>query len=248
MPFLSGSPATRRAAGALLALACCLSAADASEFFVSPVRAELKAGALNESISVTNRGSERLRVAVKVMAWTQDAQGNDVYRDTDDLVYFPRQMEIAPQGKRVIRVGAKSPAGATERTYRLFIEEQPEAAPEARPQVSVYFRFGVPIFLVPASPRPQLDIAQSAVDKGRLSVQLKNEGNRHARILRVKVDDGAGFEREVGGWYALAGTERNYTIDIPRDVCRRSRTLNVVVEGEGVRADRKVDVDPARCL
>jgi hypothetical protein len=31
------------------------------------------------------------------------------------------------------------------------------------------------------------------------------------------------------------------------DVCRKAKTLSVAIEGEGVRADRKLHVDPARC-
>lgn len=223
-------------------------ATHASEFLVSPVRAELRAGALSETIAVTNRGTNRLRIAVKVMEWTQDAQGKDVYTDTTDLVYFPRQMEIEPQGRRLIRVGTNTPAGATERTYRMFIEEQPDPSTEAtKAQVAVYFRFGVPIFLAPAAPRIDADIREPSLDKGRLSLVVKNNGNRHVRITRVTVTDETGFSREVPGWYSLAGTERTYGLDIPRDVCRKVRTLTLAVEGEGVRADRKLHVDPARC-
>lgn len=235
----------------LLALALAAAAAPAaraSEFMVSPVRAELRAGALSETITVANRGTNRIRIGVKVMEWTQDAQGKDVYTDTTDLVYFPRQMEIEPDGRRLVRVGAKAPAGATERTYRMFIEEQPDPASEAaKAQVSVYFRFGVPIFLTPAAPRLQADIQEPTLDKGRLSVVLKNNGNRHVRITRVNVSADAGFSREVAGWYSLAGTERTYALDLPRDVCRKAKTLSVAIEGEGVRADRQLHVDPARC-
>ena len=65
----------------------------------------------------------RLRVLVKLVEWTQDASGKDVYADSADLVYFPRQMEIEPGAKRLVRVGAKAPAQGAERAYRLFIEE-----------------------------------------------------------------------------------------------------------------------------
>jgi fimbrial chaperone protein len=228
---------------ALLAGAAC-----ASEFSVSPVRAELRPGALSETITVTNRGDNRIRVGVKVLEWTQDAQGQDVYKESPDLVYFPRQMELEPQGKRLVRVGAKAPAGAVERSYRMFIEELPEASTEAaRAQVSVYFRFGVPIFLAPAAGHAEPDFGEPGVDKGRLSLTVKNPGNQHVRLLRLVVSDGAGFSREIAGWYSLAGTQRTYALDLPPEVCRRAPTLAVAIEGEGLRADRKLHVDPARC-
>jgi fimbrial chaperone protein len=213
------------------------------------VRAELRAGALSETITVANRGSATIRVGVKVMEWTQDAAGQDVYTDSTELVYFPRQMELEPNAKRLVRVGARAPAGATERTFRMFIEELPEAVAEpARAQVGVYFRFGVPIFVAPATPRAQAEIGEPTLAGGRLSLLVRNAGNQHFRIDKVTVDDGAGFSREIGGWYTLAGSQRTYRLELPREVCRKARALSLAVVGEaGLRADRKLDVDPARC-
>lgn len=240
-----------RVAAAVLAAASTLAvpAARASEFAVSPVRAELKPGALSETITVTNSGTTRMRLAVRVMAWTQDAQGQDVYTQTGDLVYFPRQMDLEPGAKRLVRVGAKAPATGTERSYRMFIEEQPDpSAAPARAQVAVYFRFGVPVFLRPAAVRTDLVISEPVLQRGKLSLQVRNEGNVHARLLRLKVEDGSGFSREVPAWYLLPGAQRTYTVDIPPQVCRRARALSAAVEGEqGLRADRTLHVDPARC-
>lgn len=250
MAMLPGLRQTWRAASALIALAGLLAepAALASEFSVAPIRVDLRAGALSETITVTNHADVPLRVGVKLMEWTQGEKGEDVYKDTTDLVYFPRQMDLPPGATRLVRVGAKAPAGVTERTYRLFVEEQPQVAAEpGKAVIAVYLRFGVPIFLPPAVPRSQPEILQPTLDKGKLSLQVKNEGNQHFRLLRMMVQDGAGFSQEITGWYSLAGTERTYSLEIPRDVCRKARTLTIAVEGEGIRADRKLDVDPARC-
>lgn len=237
------------AAAAILALTGAFGAlAEAAEVFVSPVRAELRAPSLSETISVSNLGHSPMRVAVKLMEWSQDADGKDVYKETADVVYFPRQMEIAPQGKRQVRVGATAPGGGTERTYRLFIEEQPDpAAAPAPAQVMVYFRMGVPVFVPPEQGRPQAEFSEPTLERGKVSLHVKNAGNRHLRLLRLKLEDGAGFSREAPGWYTLAGAQKTYSLDVPRDVCRRARTLSIVIEGEGIRADRKLDVDPARC-
>ncbi|MEJ8839031.1 fimbrial biogenesis chaperone [Ramlibacter sp. AN1133] len=250
MPTLSGLRPAWRTAPAWMALVGLLAAApaSASEFSVAPIRVELRAGALSETITVTNHAEAPLRVGIKLMEWTQDAKGEDVYKETTDLVYFPRQMDLPPGAQRLVRVGAKAPAGVTERTYRLFVEEQPEAAAEpGQARIAVFLRFGVPVFLPPAAPRSQPEILQPTLDHGRLSLQVKNEGNQHFRLLRLLVQDGAGFSQEITGWYSLAGSERTYSLEVPRDVCRKARTLTIAVEGEGLRADRKLDVDPARC-
>lgn len=237
------------AAAAILALAgACGAPADAAEVFVSPVRAELRPPSLSETITVSNQGNSPMRVAVRLMEWSQDAEGQDVFKETSDLVYFPRQMEIAPQGRRQVRVGATVPGSATERTYRLYIEEQPDpAGAPATAQVMVYFRMGVPVFVPPSQPQSQPEISEPTLERGKVTVQVKNTGNRHLRLLRLKLEDGAGYSRDVAGWYTLAGARKTYSFEVPSEVCRRARTLSIAIEGEGIRADRKLDVDPARC-
>jgi fimbrial chaperone protein len=223
--------------------------ADATEFSVSPIRVELKPGAMSETITVTNYANAKLRLSMKLVEWTQDAAGNDVYKESSDLVYFPRQMDMEPNAKRLIRLGAKAPASTVERTYRLWVEEEPETAGgDARAQVSFYFKFGVPVFLPPPGAKAQPEVMEPTLAKGKLAIVVKNPGNRHFRLTKLTISDEAGFQKEVSGWYSLAGTERTYTADIPRDVCRKARAFNVLVEGEeGLRFDRKLHVDPAGC-
>jgi len=230
------------------ALAAVTGIAAASEFSVTPIRAELKPGAMNETITVTNHADTRLRVSVKLLEWTQDAQGKDIYKESADLVYFPRQMEVEPNGKRLVRVGAKAPATGTEKTYRLFIEEEPEAAPTGGPAaVNFYFRFGVPVFLPPPAAKPQPEVGEPKLEKGRLSLVVGNPGNQHFRLVKLVVTDGASYTQEVAGWYSLAGTTRTYSAQIPPDACRRVRSLTVRGEGEVVNFERKLAVDPSSC-
>jgi len=223
-------------------------AASAGEFSVTPIRAELKPGQMSETITVINHAAQRLRVNIKLMEWTQDASGKDIYKESSDLIYFPRQMDLEPDAKRLVRVGAKVPAGVTERAYRLYVEEEPDLpAAGGRPQVALRFRFGVPVFLPPPAAKPVPEVMEPQLAAGKLSIAVKNAGNAHFRLNKVSVTDGATFSQEVAGWYSLAGTERSYSVDIPREVCRKGGTLSVILEGEGLRFDRKLNVDPARC-
>jgi fimbrial chaperone protein len=222
--------------------------AAASEFSVTPIRAELKPGAMSETITVTNDSATRLRVTVKLMEWTQDAAGKDVYQESGDLVYFPRQMDVEPGAKRLVRVGAKTPAATAERAYRLFIEEVPEPSQATGPvAVTFYFRFGVPIFLPPAVPKPLPEALEPTLEKGRLSLVVRNAGNQNFRLNKLVVTDGAGYAQEIAGWYSLAGTSRTYVADIPREACRKASALSIKVEGEAISLERKLQVDPANC-
>lgn len=220
----------------------------ATEFSVTPIRVELKPGAMSETITVINHEQTRLRVSVKLMEWTQDATGQDVYSESNDLIYFPRQLDLAPDSKRLIRVGVKVPAGTAERTYRLFVEEEPDPTTTgARAQVAFHFRFGVPIFMTPAVGKPVPEVLPPTMEKGKLTLVVKNSGNQHFRLNKLSVTDGASFVQELPGWYSLAGTARSYVASVPREVCVRTPVLSVLLEGEGIALERKLTVNPAHC-
>lgn len=248
--MISGSTRFFRRCGGFLfagALAASSQPAASAEFSVTPIRAELKPGTLSETITVGNESPGKLRVSVKLVEWTQDEKGADVYKDSTDLVYFPRQMDLEPGAKRLVRVGAKAPSTTSEKTYRLFLEEVPEANAAGSSMVNFYFRFGVPVFLPPPNAKPQPTVGEPTLAGGKMTIPVANPGNQHFRLHRVIVTDGGSFKQEVAGWYSLAGTQRVYTADIPRETCRRGGTLAVRLEGENVSWDRKLHVDPASC-
>jgi fimbrial chaperone protein len=236
------------AVAAASVLACGTTAA--ADFSVTPTRVELKASALSEAVSVINHAAEPLRVGVRLVEWSQDEKGNDVYKDSSDLVYFPRQMEVDPDSRRIVRLGTKTPAATMERSYRLFIEEQPAPTPPgARAQISVAFRFGLPVFLPPAVPRVQVEVGEPVLQQGKLSIALKNAGNEHVRVNTMRVTGEGGFTKDVQGWYALPGAQRTFSMDLPRDACRATKVLAVSLELEGgaTPIDRKLPVDRASC-
>jgi fimbrial chaperone protein len=241
----------RLAACSALACAACILplSALAASFSVSPIRADLRPGVLSETITVTNESSTRLRVLVKLYVWTQDAAGKDVYTESSELVYFPRQMELEAGAKRLVRVGAKAPAQGSERAYRLFIEEVPSAGAAGPAAVSFYFRFGVPVFVTPPGAAAQPEVQQPRLEGGKLLLEVRNPGTQHFRAARVTFTDNAGWTRDVNGWYSLPGTSRAYEVEIPREVCQKARALSVSLEAaDGTRFDRSVNADPARCV
>jgi fimbrial chaperone protein len=221
----------------------------AAEFSVMPIRVDLKPGTLTETITVGNEGTTPFRVSMKLMAWSQDERGEDVYRDASDLVYFPRQMEIAPGARRLVRVGVKTIPAGEERTYRLFIEEVPAGDATGGTGVNFFFRFGVPVFVTPPDTKSDVTVGEPTLTKGKLSVAVQNTGNKHYRFTRVVFSNGAGFVRELAGWYSLAGTKRTYSVDVPAEACRSSDSLTVRLEGEeGTKVERQVKVDRPNCV
>jgi fimbrial chaperone protein len=220
----------------------------AGAFSVSPIRADLTGRTLSETITVTNDGAAPLRVNVKLMRWTQDDSGQDVLTESEDLVYFPRQLEIPAGTKKLVRVGSKGPAQGAERAYRLFIEESPPLANAGPAAVSFFFRFGVPVFVSPPSPPSPPDIPAPVLDHGKLSLAVRSTGPRHFRAAQIRFTDNAGWRKEVGGWYSLAGSQRIYEAEVPPDVCRKATRYAVTVESEdGTLTERTLDANPSNC-
>jgi fimbrial chaperone protein len=221
--------------------------ASAAEFSVTPIRVDLKPGTLTETITVANDATATLRVSMKLMAWSQDARGEDVYSEASDLVYFPRQMEIAPGARRLVRIGVKTILSGPERTYRLFIEEVPVPDASGGTGVNFFFRFGVPVFVTPATTKAEVTVGEAALTKGKLVVPVQNNGNRHYRFNRIVFSNGSTFVREIAGWYSLPATQRTYSIDVPLAACRASDAFTVQLQGDGMNLERSVKVDPANC-
>lgn len=224
--------------------------AGAAEFSVSPIRIELPRGARSAAVSVANEDRQPLRMQLRLMEWTQDGDGKDLYRESDELIYYPRLMTIQPREKRLVRIGVKAASAAAERTYRLYIDELPGVADDPlRPAVSginFTLRFALPVFVPPAEPVLRGVIEAMTLQDGKLAVTVRNAGNQSFRIASVAARGGA-FAAEAGGWYLLAGAARVHRFDIPAEACRGLRRLEVAVTADRLSLEGGLDVDPGMC-
>ena len=234
----------------LLALIVALLAAPAAaaEFSVTPIRLYFERGARSAAVTVSNDDTRPLRMQLRLVEWTQDAEGKDVHRDSDDLVYFPRMMTVQPGEKRLVRVGLKTPARAAERTYRLYLDELPGEIRQAASGLNFTIRFALPVFLpaaVDAPPRGAIEAV--SLREGKLRIAVRNTGNRHFRIASITARSPAAFTAEAAGWYLLAGASRVHTIEIPAEACRGLRRLDVTVKAEELSLEGGLDVEPGMC-
>jgi fimbrial chaperone protein len=220
-------------------------------FSISPIRLDLDRQNKTDSIGVSNEETARkLDMQAKLMEWKQDAKGNDIYVDSNDLVFFPRIFSIDKQDQRVVRVGIKVPATTQEKSYRLFIEELPPPPDPDKKGAQVLFvlRFGVPIFVRPDKEQIAGSIESIEAVPGGVAVIIKNSGNSNFQIQSIAFT-GEGYEKEIVAGYVLAGATKHVTAQWTPEACKKIGKLRVVMKTDRINTlERTFDWDPNRCV
>ena len=217
-----------------LGLAICRAeAVSASTLRVSPVQVTLSAAAPSALLTVANDSDQPIRIQVSASAWDQDSSGQMLLTPTQDVVFFPMMLTIAPHQERRVRVGSTASYGSVEKAYRLFVEELPAAATPTGTggfQIQVLTRMGIPVFLQPAEAKPETVVEFRGVSDQKLRYAIRNVGNAHVMVQSVHLH-GAGaaggpvFDTVAEGWYILAGGERAYEQALEAADCAALQTL-----------------------
>lgn len=223
------------------------------EFRVTPIRLDFDRGTRSGVITIINEGNEKLNVQMKAFEWTQDAQGKDLYTETNDLIFFPRIMSLEKNEEKILRAGIRIPAATKEKTYRLFIEEIPEPRKAEGVNVAIAIRFGVPIFVKPLKEEVKGVIEKVEMSKGHLRLWIKNIGNTHFIIQAVhlkgkNVKGEEVFSKELSGWYLLGGASRLYSTAIGEETCKGISKFDIEVRTDRFTLSGYLDVQEAMCL
>jgi fimbrial chaperone protein len=224
---------------------------DVANVDVSPVRLHLSSAHRSAMLSLRNRGAHTIRYQITADAWRESASGEMVLTPTSELVFFPSLLEIAPGETRRIRIASTAASAGVERSYRIRVEPLPDGISTRPGVVRVLTRFSVPLFVQPARLDPRPD-ASVRVEPGRLVAVVRNRGTSYFVARRVHVvgrarDGAAVVERELPGWYVLAGGERAYELPLSAEECAALTDVAVTVESEGAPAHASVRVDPSLC-
>lgn len=234
--------ATRSMVGRIrqVGVAVCLtllsaSGASAATFTVNPTQIFLSGKTTTALLTLRNDSEETLRFQLTAFAWQQTTSGEIALTPTQDVVFFPALLTLAPKEERRIRVGSTVAVAAQERTYRIFVEELPQADGQNANAVRVLTKMGIPIFIRPAKEVATADLRDLALRTGTLRFSLDNRGSVHFVPQRVVVRAaGASGERlgeqDLKAWYILAGGRREFEVAMPAEQCGRIASLSVEVE------------------
>jgi fimbrial chaperone protein len=181
--------------------------ARAGEIRVSTVRIDLSDRQPAATVTITNDGTQKSLVQIRVLSWTQ-TDGKDVQDVSSELIVTPPMADIDGGGRQMIRVGFVGKRQTPmEGAYRLQIEEVPRQDQEQQHSVETYLRISVPIFIAAATPKavPVLTARLAKEEGGEL--RLYNSGLLHERLISYQlVANGRPLgEPHKGLFYVLPG-------------------------------------------
>lgn len=209
----------------LLAFLCAASsgyAAQAATVVLWPVNPTIAANQQASALWLENRGDTPVTLQVRAFGWTQ-AAGSDRYDDQDEVVSSPPIATVAPGKRQLVRIIRRDgSAQKGERSYRLLIDQLPPPPAERTDKepsahLSIQMRYSIPLFTYgeqsPAEIASSLSARVVLVD-GRRFVEIRNAGAKHARLVNLRLVNGAQhFEVTTGlVGYVLPGAAMRWPL------------------------------------
>jgi len=226
----------------------------AASFDIKPVSVEFNDKVRLEKLVIKNVSDTDFPVQVHVYEWSQNEKGEDVYRETQDIVVFPKIMTIKKGEERYVRLGANVLPGIKEKTYRVYVEEMASEAKEQQgSNIRLFMKVGIPIFITPHNKiDDKAEIESLSLDKGKIQLKVKNSGNSHFIVTGIDVhglnaEGQEAFNRTIAGWYILSGMEKSYETDVPPGACGNISSYDIELKTSKTTIKKNLPADKSMC-
>jgi fimbrial chaperone protein len=197
-----------------------LTQAHAAAVVLWPVDPTIAAGQTATALWVENRGNQPVTLQVRSLGWSQ-AGNEDQYARQDEVVTSPPIANVAPGQRQLIRIlRRETGTTAAEHSYRLLIDELPPPVDPSKPnvasaQLAVQMRYSIPLFTYDGevAATPTL-VAHTVVIDGKRYAEIRNLGQRHARLLNLRIQNGAKEFTVTAGLlgYVLGGSTMRWPL------------------------------------
>ena len=206
--------AKRHAAVAVALCLACAPARGAAQLEVSPVMLDILAPGATGTVTLRNDDARPTTLQVRLFKWRQSG-GQESYEPTQDVVASPPIATLPPGGSLTVRVirAAEAPVQGEE-SYRLVLDQLPEADRAGRAKVSMLLRQVLPVFFASAERSPPQ--VTWSVGRGAKGFELRahNTGDQRLRVASVTLS-GAGANVKLGGGllgYVLGHSDMSWTL------------------------------------
>ena len=200
-----------------------LETAGMSSFAVNPVRIDLSESHLVSAVRVTNQGPVDAVIQIESVSWSQN-HGENIYTPTRELLVNPPIFNLPVGKSQIVRVGLiKALDSESEKAYRIFLQEVPNASDGEFTGLRVLLRIGVPVFFEsPTASKPKLHWqVRIGKNPSQLRVIASNEGSKHVRISKLELfgsQHGSALVSRTLADTLLAGQSHEWLIDLTHQV------------------------------
>lgn len=249
--------AIARDIGSFIALAACATAASAASaqtinsVAIWPIDPAIENHERATPLWLENPGKQPILMQVRVFAWDQST-GEDRFAEQREVAGTPPMVRIAPGQRQLVRLTRMvEPPPGHEKAYRVIVDEIPQAASSGpaegeapgRAAAAIQFRmrYSLPLFVYgegvgrepagkqSARVKPALVWRTVRLD-GKPHLEIRNNGNGHARLATVAVRHADGARTPLDGvnGYVLPGATRRWPIP---DAAAPVTALDAAVNG-----------------
>ncbi len=182
---------------------------------VAPVLLDIQAPNATGAISVKNDDARPTTIQVRLFRWRQ-ADGEERYEPTHDVVASPPIANVAPGATLVIRVirSAQTPVEGEE-SYRLVLDQLPESDRGGHAKVAMLLRQVLPVFFAQDDrSAPQVTWSVARGPRGYV-LRAHNAGDQRLRVARVTLGGAGQPPIKLGGGllgYVLGHANMSWTI------------------------------------
>lgn len=155
---------------------------------VAPVMLNVSASQRAVALYLTNSGTKDIHAQVRIYDWSQSA-GKDVLTPTNNVVSSPAVTALKPGQQQLVRVIIANPvAHQQEQSYRLIIDELPDASHHDTERNGVHFllRYSIPMFIAAEAGRSENEESQLNCTQQDADIWCQNSGKTHVRMSAVQ--------------------------------------------------------------
>ncbi len=222
--------------------------AEATSLRAAPAKLELVAPDSAAALSLRNEDTKPINAQIRVFRWSQ-VNGEEKLEPSVDVAASPPLTTLGAGIDYVVRVVrvTKTPV-AGEETYRLLVDELPDAARRVPGAVTVVVRYSIPVFFVSRDAAPAKLSWTIRQMNGGLVLTGSNSGGRHARISDLQLtSDGKPVVTRTGlVGYVLGGSTMQWTLPLPRSGPTALRSVALSAQSESGPINATIAVSPGR--
>lgn len=208
--------------------------ASAASLQVQPALVEVAAPGQATTLTLRNPGSTPINVQLRVFRWSQ-TNGTEKLEPTNDVVASPPAATLKPNTDYVVRVVRvdKRPILAEE-SYRLLVDQLPDASHANGNTVKLLVRYSLPVFFT-GEGITEPAISWSIRKRGdRIAVVARNNGTSRLRISALSIRDTQGKTIKFGEGlvgYVLGKSTMEWIA--PKRTSNFATKGSVVISGKG---------------